>query len=399
VDPDRFTEQSRRHVRRAEGGYWAFVPPPLPPDLTLSAELVAALSTADRATGEVSGLGRTLPNPHLLAMSLLRREAVLSSRIEGTQASMADLVLYEADPQVSARTADVREVANYVTAANHVLDTDRRLPMSLPLLLEAHAILMAGVRGSTAAPGEFRRTQNWIGAPGCLLVDASCVPPSPADLWSCLDAFEKYLHVDDTLPPLLRIAAIHYQFEAIHPFLDGNGRIGRLLVVALMVEWGLLPGPLLDISAFIEPRRDEYYGALMRVTTHGDWQGWMLFFLDAVTTQSRAALQRAPRLRALRDEYRRRLATPRASALLPALVDGLFASPAITIGEAAKALNVTHRSATVNIEKLVSAGVLQEVEMVGKRRRFIAGEIIDSLTQGTEPNIASSPTDSGGARG
>lgn len=384
MEPQDFTPHQRHHVRRAEGGYWAFIPPPLPPALSMSAELVAALSEADRATGEVSGLGRTLPNPHLLAMSLLRREAVLSSRIEGTQASMADLVLFEADPQEPAHAADVQEVANYMKAANHVLAAERRLPMSLPLLLETHGILMSGVRGSTAAPGEFRRTQNWIGTPGCLLSDASYVPPAPADLWSCLDAFEKSLHRDDPLPPLLRVAAIHYQFEAIHPFLDGNGRIGRLLVVALMVEWGLLPGPLLDISAFIEPRRDDYYKALMGVSTEGDWHTWMLFFLDAVSNQSRATLHRATRLRALRDDYRSRLATPRASALLPALVDQLFARPAITIVEASKALNVTHRAATVNIEKLVSAGVLQEVRTGGKRRLFIAGGILDALTEGVE---------------
>ena len=379
MDPSQFSPKSRANVRRAEGGYWAFLPPPLPPDVALSPKLIGALSEADRAVGEVSGLGRTLPNPHMLAMSLLRREAVLSSRIEGTQASMSDLVLFEVDPATADRSGDVQEVANYVRAANHVLDPGRRLPMSLPLLLEAHAMLLEGARGASASPGEFRRSQNWIGAPGSSLQDATYVPPAPEELWGCLDAFEKYLHANDELPPLLRIAAIHYQFEAIHPFLDGNGRIGRLLVVALMVEWGLLPSPLLEISAYIEPRRDAYYDALSAVSVDGDWQGWFHYFLEAVTVQCHSTVERATKLRALRDDYRARMATPRASALLPTLVDSLFASPATTIAQARSLLGVTHRAATMNVEKLVSSGILTEVAGRGRSRLFLATEILDTL--------------------
>ena len=378
----------RPQVRRAEGSYWAFVPPPLPPAVSMTPALLSSLSAADRAIGEVSGLGRTLPNPHLLSMSLLRREAVLSSRIEGTQASMSDLVLFEVEPDSANRTGDVREVANYLRAADHVLAKDRRLPMSLPLILEAHAILMDGVRGGVGTQGRFRTTQNWIGAPGSLLADASYVPPSPADLWGCLDAFEKYLHAKDPLPPLLRIAAIHYQFEAIHPFPDGNGRIGRLLAVALLVEWGLLPGPMLDISAYIEPRRDAYYDALMSVSLEGDWGRWFAYFLEAVTVQSRATVDRATRLRALRDDYRARTSTPRASALLPALVDSLFANPATTIGQARQVLGVTHRAATLHVEKLVAAGILTELDTPGRTRLFLASEILGILASAPGSELA-----------
>lgn len=262
---------------RADRGYHAFVPPPLPPELTFDSDLMAALSGADRAVGELSGIGRTLPSAALLTHSMVRREAVLSSRIEGTQATMSDLVLFELQPQ-QAGHSDVQEVHNYVSALEHVLDPRRRLPLSLSLLREAHAILLTGVRGGYANPGEFRRSQNWIGAPGCVLDTAAYVPPPPERLWECLDAFEKYLHAAHHLPPLVTIACLHYQFEAIHPLVDGNGRLGRLLVTLLLVEWGILPAPLLDLSASLEPRRDEYYARLMAVSTQGDWRGWVAFF-------------------------------------------------------------------------------------------------------------------------
>src|SRR6185437_11546890 len=275
-------------------GYKAFVPPPLPPALELDPDLVGRLSAADRALGSLAGVGRTLPNARLLLSAALRREAVLSSRIEGTQASLSELVLFEMSPTSASvsSTADVREVLNYVTAVEHVLDPDRRLPLSLSLLREAHGILFGGIGGGYATPGDFRTTQNWIGTAGCTLGDATYVPPPPELLWECLDSLEKYLHTARRLPPLVAIACAHYQFEAIHPFVDGNGRIGRLLIILLMVEWGLLPAPLLDLSAYIEPRRDEYYRRLLAVTTHGDWTGWLSYFLRAVEVQSEEAAAR-----------------------------------------------------------------------------------------------------------
>ncbi|MBF6213891.1 Fic family protein [Nocardia puris] len=369
-----FGPGQRPYVVRAENGYRAFVPPSLPPDLALQPGLVRRLSGADRAVGELAGLGRGLPNPELFCRALVRREAVLSSRIEGTQASLSDLALYEAE-QPRRSEGDVREVFNYVRATDHVLDPDRRLPLSLPLLREAHQILLSGVRGEYATPGDFRRTQNWIGPPGSVIDNATYVPPPPEQMWDCLVALEKYLHADGVLPPLLAIAAVHYQFEAIRPFVDGNGRIGRLLAVLLLVEWGLLPGPLLDLSAYIEPRRDRYYDGLLRVSTDGDWQGWFEFFLEVIEEQARDSLARAIRLDELRTDLRRRVATARSSGLLPLLVDELFRSPVIGINTTKDVLGVTHRAATLNLEKLVAAGILVEVTR-SRTRLFAAPEIM-----------------------
>jgi Fic family protein len=320
--------------------------------------------------------------PHLLAQPLLRREAVLSSRIEGTQASLSELVLFEAES--SRPDGDVQEVHNYVSAVGHVLDPGRKLPLSLRLVREAHEILLTGVRGGYATPGEFRRTQNWMGQPGCTLNTATYVPPPPERLWECLDPLEKYLHAKHTLPPLITIACMHYQFESIHPFIDGNGRVGRLLIVLLMVEWGLLPDPLLDLSAYIEPHRDEYYQRLLAVSTERDWTGWLSFFLTAVEHQAADAVERARRLHMLRDDLRARVATARSSGLLGTLVDALFESPAITIPRAAALLGITHRAARLNIDKLVELGVLQEIGQRARNKLFLAADILRTVEGGTE---------------
>jgi Fic family protein len=364
---------------RSERGYRAFVPPPLPPDLAFDLGLAASLSAADRAVGVLAGIGRTLPSAALLAQSMIRREAVLSSRIEGTQATMSELVLFELQPQRPQDNSDVQEVNNYVTALRYVLAPDRRLPVSLPLLRETHEILLSGVRGGYATPGEFRRSQNWIGPPGCVLDTATSVPPPPERLWDCLDSFEKYLHAEHTLPPLITIACLHYQFEAIHPFIDGNGRLGRLLVTLLLVEWGLLPAPLLDLFAYLEPRRGEYYARLLAVSTQGDWAGWVRFFLDVLAHQAADARNRANALHTLREDYRAQMTSARSSSLIPQLVDELFKTPGITIGWAASVLGVTHRAATLNVTKLVDAGVLTEIPSTSRTRVFLAQEILRTI--------------------
>ncbi len=381
-----FEASQQVHVVRAERGYLAFVPPPLPPLFDLIPVLVSQLSAADRALGQLAGAGQGLPNPHLISRVLLRREAVLSSRIEGTQASLSELVLFEVE-QPREAADDVREVHNYLLAIDHVLDPHRRLPLSLSLLREAHRILLSGVRGGDATPGEFRTSQNWIGAPDATLNSAAYVPPPPERLWECLDPFEKFLHAGSGLPPLLSIAAIHYQFEAIHPFIDGNGRVGRLLLTMLLMEWDLLPAPLLDLSAYIEPRRDRYYRALMHVSTHGDWIGWFAFFLEAVERQAHDALSRARRLHELREEMRERVTTARSSGLLPRLVDALFDVPVLTIPRAQQILGVTHRAAALNIDKLIRAGFVREVHHGRRPRTFIAPAIMDAVEGRT--NMAS----------
>lgn len=374
-----FSGQQRDHVVRSERGYLAFLPPKLPPEVAFDVALVRRLSAADRALGQLAGVGRTLPNPHLLAHTMVRREAVLSSRIEGTEATLSDLVRYEVAP-TAVQAVDVAEVYNYVAAVEHVLAPDRRLPLSLSLLREAHEILLTGVRGGYATPGEFRRTQNWIGSPGCVLDTATYVPPPPERMWECLDAFEKHLHAEHELPPLVTIACLHYQFEAIHPFIDGNGRVGRLLVALLLVDWGLLPAPLLDLSAYLEPRRDEYYARLLAVTIDGDWAGWISFFLDVVANQAGDALRRAQELQSLREELRGRVTGLRSSSLGPRLVDALFETPAMTIGRAVKVLDVTRRAATQNVERLLDAGVLTEVASTGRARLFVAEDVLRVLS-------------------
>src|SRR5215210_6228035 len=264
---------------------WAFVPESLPPKLDYGPPLAAALSEADRTLGELAGLGRTLPNPYLLTRPFLRREAVLSSRIEGTRASLVDLFAFEVEPPLFAepeRSDDVQEVGNYVRALEHSMARLEELPISQRLLQEMHAVLMEGMRGQQRDPGEFRRILNWIGPPGSGLDEATYVPPPPAEIPTALTELERYVHGDTGLLPLLDIALVHYQFEAIHPFLDGNGRIGRLLITLMLIERDLLPEPLLYLSAYFERHRGAYYDHLLAVSQKGEWEGWLLFFLRGV---------------------------------------------------------------------------------------------------------------------
>lgn len=380
-----FKSDRTGRVIKAPGGYWAFVPNPLTPALDLVGQLVGRLAEAERALGRLGGVGTSLPNPCLLINSFVRREAVLSSRIEGTEASLSDLLFFEAAPSLPPRPPDVREVANYVRALELGLSPGRRLPMSLRLMRDMHRLLMTGVRGSHLTPGEFRRSQNWIGAPGCKLEDASIVPPPVPEMNEALDAFEKYLHAPSDEPELVRLALIHYQFEAIHPFLDGNGRIGRLLISLLLCEWGLLPSPLLYLSAFFERRREEYYSRLLGVSQKGEWEAWIDFFLTGVAEQSLDAVSRARRLQALRDRYHARLQRARSSARLLKLVDGLFDHPAMSIRGAARLLGVTQRAASLNIFKLVDAGILAEATGRARNRIFVARSIISTIEEELPP--------------
>jgi Fic family protein len=378
MQPDNLDPPQRAFLLRHPAEYWAFLPPPLPPEIDMTPELVRALSDADRAIGELSGVGGWLPNPHILVSPFLRREAVLSSRIEGTIATVTDLALFEVDAN-AAEGRDAQEVSNYVRALELATDPARSLPLSLRLLRDLHRILMTGARGRHKTPGEFRRSQNWIGPPGCLLNDSTFVPPPVDEMNAALHDLEVYLHSDDPMPSLIRIALVHYQFEAIHPFVDGNGRIGRLLVSLLVQEWGLLPSPMLYLSAFFESRRDEYYEHLLSVSTRGTWEAWIRFFLAGVSSQSRDVIDRARRLTELREDYHRRLQVTRASALLLALVDHLFERPAINISAAKDLLDVTFRAASQNVQRLVAAGILQEMTGRERNRIYVASEILALL--------------------
>ena len=396
MHPDEFSADTRRYLVRVPSGYWAFVPPPLPPDLAFDARLASRLSGADRAIGELAGVGRGLPSPLLLIGPFLRREAVLSSRIEGTESTVTDLVLFEAAPYaIRGRPGDVREVANYVRAVEEALRADRDLPISLRLIQRLHEILLAGTRSEHLTPGEFRRSQNWIGPAGCRLEDAAFVPPPPDEMRVCLHAFEKYLHAPTSLPPLVRVALVHQQFEAIHPFLDGNGRVGRLLITVLLAEWDLLPQPLLYLSAFFEARRDEYYARLLAANRDGAWDAWIEFFLEGVREQSRDVIGRARRMFDLRESFRERLHAPRGSALPLRVVDRLFETPAITVAQARELLGVSPRAASLVIGKLVSADVLREVTGRSRNRIFVAWELIDVLQAPAGPETATEVAEPG----
>ena len=352
------------HTIRCAGGYRAFLPAPLPPPIEWDSALAAALSRADLAVGRLAGEGRRFSNPHLFIRSFVRREAVLSSRIEGTRTTLAELLVAEAGASGTADNADLREVANYVAALEYGLDRLDTLPLSLRLIREVHEQLMRGVRGDAATPGEFRRSQNWIGPPGCTLNDASYVPPPPDRLMPCLDALERFLH-EDSLPVLVHAALAHAQFEVIHPFLDGNGRVGRLLITLLLAERGVLPSPLLYLSAYFEETREDYYAHLFAITEAGAWEDWLVYFLRGVRLQADDALARIERLDSVLDSWRDDLA----DALSPRLEEvlGLFVeSPFRSVSEIAKTLGVAYTTARRAMDRLEEAGI---VSLTGRSRR------------------------------
>ena len=368
---------------RCPGGYSAYVPQPLPPALVWTPKLVRALSDADRLIGRLAGEGSRLPNPHLLMRPFIRREAVFSSRIEGTQATLGELLEAEAGAAVDRSPDDLREVGNYVTALEYGTKRLKQLPLSLRLVRELHERLMKGVRGERATPGEFRRSQNWIGAPGSTLAQASFVPPAPADLMDCLGAWETFLHETGT-PPLVQAALAHYQFEAIHPFLDGNGRVGRLLITLFLVERGILPTPLLYLSAFFEATRRDYYELLAAVSARGEWEAWLVYFLNAVARQSEDALSRAERINKLLERWRfeagQAAAGPPSQVPLK-LVGMLAANPFLTIKKAAAQLGVAFTTAQRGIEKLEKAGIVRRVDAAKRGRVYCAKAIFDILEE------------------
>ncbi len=364
---------------RCPGGYRAYVPAPLPPRLEWSDGLAAALSRADLAVGRLAGEGRRLPNPHLLIRPFMRREAVLSSRIEGTQATHGELLAAEAGAAVERSPADLREVANYVVALEYGVARLAALPLSLRLVKELHEKLMRGVRGDSATPGEFRRSQNWIGPAGCTLSDASFVPPPPDRLIDCLGAWETFLH-DENLPPLVHTALAHSQFEAIHPFLDGNGRVGRLLITLLLVERQVLPSPLLYLSAFFEATRPEYYARLSGVTEGGEWEPWLAYFLRGVAAQAEDALDRIQRIDALIARWRERIAA--APSRLPERSLDLFVeNPFWTVNKLAERLGVAFTTAQRAIDRLEAASIVSRAGEAKRNRVYCAQAILEFLEE------------------
>lgn len=382
MNKDDFHAAQAGQVLLTPKGYWAFIPAPLPPEIAYDPHLVLALSRADAALSELSGLGRHIINPHLLIASYIRKEAVLSSRIEGTRAGIADLLLDDLEtPDNASGSADLREVQNYVTALEYGINRLNSLPLSLRLVREIHARLMEGVRGGNATPGEFRRSQNWIGPAGSTLADAPYVPPPPDEMMACLAKWELFLQDRGSFPELIQCTLLHEQFEAIHPFLDGNGRVGRLLIALFLIERGRLSQPLLYLSAYIEAHRQEYYDLLRRVRTHGDWNSWLRYFLRGVEATSKQAVRQAGALMDLREQLHIEIRSkPKAAAL----IDSLFTNPYITVSRASELLNVSLPTARQVVKALEEVGVLQEVTGRAWGKTYVAIRILRLIENSME---------------
>ena len=377
------------HLVTTYRGEKAFVPDPLPRTIDFSTSLVTQLDRASRAAAMLAGIGETLPNPHLLIRPFLRKEAVLSSMIEGTQTSISDLFLYEASGTKRDPRGDAREVANYVRAMEQGLERLETLPLSVRLFNEIHGVLMEGVRGKEMRPGELRTEQVWIGAEGTTIGEAHFVPPPAESVRDLLLDLERFVNEDPEMPPLIQCALMHYQFETIHPYFDGNGRIGRLLIVLFLCAKKVLPTPLLYLSAYLERNREAYYRHLYRVSATGNWEDWLSFFLMGVEEQSQDAIVRSRRLRDLQARYRQDLQQQRASGNALRLLDMLFEQPFVTPGAAARALDLTWAGAKGVLERLRSAGVIDVWPAKGSLM-YVARDLLRTIDVPTASSLPAS---------
>lgn len=383
MDAEDFRDSPCGKLVSTLNGARAYLPDPLPPRLNLE-PVIPLLVDASRHLGELRGIGRTLQNPLILVRTIQRREAVASSKIEGTVTSISDLLLFEAGADRKARPPDTREVLNYVEAFEHAVLRLKELPFCLRLIREIHEILLKDTdagRGGNTPPGEFRRDQNWIGPENSPISAARFVPPPPNEVMSCLDQFEKYVQTkdDSEIPLLVQLALIHYQFETIHPFPDGNGRVGRLIIPLILMEKGELPHPLLHLSPYFEANRDQYVDHLFKVSRSGSWIEWIRFFLQGVIVQCHDTIVRVQRLQDLQTGLRERLLRAGRSARTIQLADYLFERPVITIPHAQRILDVTYPSAAYNVKQLSDAKILTQLPEFSQPKYFISDEIFSVL--------------------
>lgn len=378
MNPDDFAGSPSGGLVPTIDGVMAFVPHPLPPsDLNLT-DLISPLTRAAQVLGELSGIGRTLPNPYLLLRPFMRREAVASSKIEGTVTTLSELLVYEAGSD-SGVSADTIEVRNYTRALEQGIQRLSQIPVSTRLMLELHETLMSGVRagrGAHITPGEFKRDQNWIGAR--LIQNARFVPPPPSFTPSLMSALENYMHSSefDNFPLIVQLALIHYQFETIHPFPDGNGRIGRLLIPLILAEKRHMSHPLLYISPYIEKHYERYIDLMYNVSRNGNWVDWIGFFVEAVEASCVDAIKKAKAIQDLYADYREIIQKARSSALLPKIIDDLFNVPAVTIPSVQNHLNISYNAAKNNIERLIECGILSRINDDQRPTWFFAMGII-----------------------
>lgn len=357
-----------RFVRQLEG-YQAFQPAILPPDpdIVLDAELQKLLSAADRALGRLDGASELLPNPDLFVAMYVQHEAVLSSQIEGTQSTLEDVLAFDSGAEMPDQPKDVEEVVNYVAAMNHGLSRLKEIPLSIRLIKEIHAHLMRGVRGGEKNPGEFRRSQNWIG--GNSPMDAAFVPPPAHEMHEAMTNLERYLH-DRDVPELILAGMAHAQFETIHPFLDGNGRVGRLLITLLLCERTILKRPLLYLSYYLKAHRTEYYDRLTAIRLDGDWEGWLKFFLRGVFQVSQAATATARGIVEFRESHRAKIQLTAAGSNGLKLLDVLYQRPWLSISAAQQALECSYATAARVMGELEELGIVREMTGNKRNRRF-----------------------------
>lgn len=374
VKPDSASSTRSGRYMMQPSGYRAFVPRPLPPDppVQITAPMHVLLSQGDRALGRLDGSIQTLPNPDLFVYMYVRKEAVLSSQIEGTQSSLQDVLAAEAKILSPDRPRDVDEVVNYVRAMNHGLKRLATLPISVRLIRELHAVLLKGVRGSRLTPGELRTSQNWIGPGGCMLSEATFIPPPPHEVPAALGNIEAFLHADTGLPLLVKIGLAHAQFETIHPFLDGNGRIGRLLITFLLCEQQVLLKPVLYLSWYFKQRRQEYYERLQAVRDSGDWEQWIVFFLRGVIEVCAQATDTARQILALREDHRHAITASlgRTAGNGHRVLDSLYKSPIVSVNEVQQLIGTTYPAANNLVTRLQACGILQEITGHARHRRF-----------------------------
>ena len=364
--------------------YRAFIPNPLPPKppLDIGNETMKVLSRADTAIGRLSGISEALPNPNLFVAMYVRKEAVLSSQIEGTEASLVDLLEYESLNRPKTLPNDVTEVVNYVKAMNYGLERIKELPLSLRLIREIHEGLMKGVRGGDKTPGEFRKTQNWVGLKGCTLNNARFIPPPPHEMMQSLGDLEKYMHSKLNYPLLIECGLIHFQFETIHPFLDGNGRIGRLLITFFLCHKKILRKPLLYLSHYFKQNRLEYYDRLMAAREKGEFESWIKFFLQGIASVAEGACETSNKIINLKDKDKQRIIeTNKASSKVAIFHEKLFDRPIVSIKDIAKIMNTTFPTANSICSKLVNLGIFKEITGKERNKLFAYKSYLDILKQ------------------
>ncbi len=380
--PISYSERGGKWVMQLEG-YKAFRPAPLPPlpPLIIDNELIKLLSDATHHVGQLSMLTALIQNPDLFVYVYVQKEALLSSQIEGTQCSIEDIL--GEDTEQADKKDDIEEVSNYVTAMNEGIKRLAQLPVSSRLIKEIHEILMTGVRGSNKTPGEFRRTQNWIGRPGATLTTAEFVPPPPPDVDSCMADLEKYIHESDDLPAIIKAGLVHAQFETIHPFLDGNGRLGRLLITFLLCDWKILDRPLLYLSYFFKAHRTEYYARLTNVRMKGDWEGWIKFFLRGVSETAEMAALTAKEIHFLHLKDRDGLRHTRSTAVLSNTFELFCNFPILSLNQISEKLRISIPTAQRAVDKLGTLGIVSEITGKMRNRRYVYTKYLEIIRRDT----------------